>query len=411
MQWFRGFSKPRLSYANHQSPFKTVSAKELLWPLVDDRGRLFPAVVAEGDAIEAGAVLAQDEDVKLIAPLDGTVSAVGEAPFPPRLRAAQAFKVTPGELPAPLKLGKLVLPDSATIRQRVTESALQAYLPGLVREELLPLKGDVQILVVNACDQDLGLISRAQLLQDSLEGLAAIMQLCRDLSGAQRMLLAVPKPAVSAVQEALGNADVEVLPVGLRYPEAHDRVLKSNLVRQGADSKGLRVIPFGLARALFILATTGAPPAFQHLTVVTRDGKSQNVRIPYGASLRAALDACGAQIDTHDRVLLGGPMAGTPTFSLDTPVLPGIEGVTVLAATSQDEVISRPCVNCGACIEVCPAKLQVQNMGRICEYGQYDDAPDLQYCIDCGLCAYVCPSARPLVQWFRLAKNARKLND
>jgi electron transport complex protein RnfC len=66
-----------------------------------------------------------------------------------------------------------------------------------------------------------------------------------------------------------------------------------------------------------------------------------------------------------------------------------------------------PCINCGDCVDICPANVPVNLLVRFLAAGQYTegaDLYDLYSCIECGLCSYVCPSRIPIYQYIKLAK-------
>ncbi|MCX8146828.1 MAG: 4Fe-4S dicluster domain-containing protein, partial [Azovibrio sp.] len=66
-----------------------------------------------------------------------------------------------------------------------------------------------------------------------------------------------------------------------------------------------------------------------------------------------------------------------------------------------------PCIRCGRCAEVCPARLLPQQLYWYARAKDLDRVQDYHIfdCIECGCCAYVCPSHIPLVQYYRYAKT------
>ena len=100
-------------------------------------------------------------------------------------------------------------------------------------------------------------------------------------------------------------------------------------------------------------------------------------------------------------------MTGSAIYSLDYPIQPDTDAITVLDRTRAAYVSDYPCINCGECVRACPAKIQVPMLVRLLEAGQYDEAADsydLYSCIECGLCSYVCVSKIPIFQYIRLGK-------
>ena len=69
--------------------------------------------------------------------------------------------------------------------------------------------------------------------------------------------------------------------------------------------------------------------------------------------------------------------------------------------------MGRGCINCGQCIEACPVKLQPDQLLKLSDANDWDQADSLrlQDCIECGLCDRVCPSEINLSARFTQAKR------
>lgn len=100
-------------------------------------------------------------------------------------------------------------------------------------------------------------------------------------------------------------------------------------------------------------------------------------------------------------------MTGAAIYSDQFPVMPDTDAIMVQPGADIPLTSDYPCINCGDCIPICPARIQVNMLVRFLEAGQYQEAADLydlQSCVDCGLCAFVCPSKIPVFQYIKLAK-------
>ncbi len=100
-------------------------------------------------------------------------------------------------------------------------------------------------------------------------------------------------------------------------------------------------------------------------------------------------------------------MTGTAVYSDEHPIMPNTSAIMIQDSGNISHVSDYPCINCGDCIRICPAKIPINMLVRLLEAGQYEEAADhydLYSCIECGLCSLVCVSKIPIFQYIKLAK-------
>lgn len=144
------------------------------------------------------------------------------------------------------------------------------------------------------------------------------------------------------------------------------------------------------------------------LTIIGKQGKRYRVKATIGTPLRKIFNQFSIHINDRDRIVIGGPMTGFATYTFHHPVRPDMDLVIVQDRDSIPELSDNACINCGRCVQVCPANVPVNLLVRYLEVNQYEEAADkfdLESCIECGLCAYVCTARIPLYQYIRLGKH------
>ena len=106
------------------------------------------------------------------------------------------------------------------------------------------------------------------------------------------------------------------------------------------------------------------------------------------------------------RFVAGGPMMGHTLPNDELVVSPNLNCVLVLKDWKQAE--ERPCIRCGKCVSVCPAKLcpvlikdYQKNKRRLGELKP-------EKCVECGLCDYICPAGIPLREIIHSVKEGLK---
>jgi len=156
-------------------------------------------------------------------------------------------------------------------------------------------------------------------------------------------------------------------------------------------------------------------PLISRITTVTGDGvhSPQNVRARIGTTVADLIAFAGGYTDRAAQLIVGGPMTGKSVTTDRVPLVKASNCILALSETPTTGV-TRPCIRCGECAEVCPILLLPQQLHW---YACADDEDKLRLhgltdCIECGCCDLVCPSHIALTARFRQAKaRIRELAD
>lgn len=272
----------------------------------------------------------------------------------------------------------------------------------------------IRTLVVNGIDQDLLLTVNQHVVKNETAQVKSGIQALKAITGADRVVMVVPE---NLVQKA-NACGTEVKAVSDTYPSGLPHMIMKDLLGQvvsagdSLEDAGAFFLSAEAVAAIGSAMDTGNVPVSKLVTVVGKDGSATNVRARIGTPIGDVLEACNVTVKDRDRLILGGPMRGMATYSLDLPIEPQTDGIVV-----QDQVYSAlltdcPCVNCGECVRICPVKIPVNMLIRFLEGGFYEDARimyDLESCIECGLCSYVCVSRIPIFHYIKMGKHELRM--
>jgi electron transport complex protein RnfC len=133
--------------------------------------------------------------------------------------------------------------------------------------------------------------------------------------------------------------------------------------------------------------------------------------VPIGASAEDVIAFGGGLKEEAGKVLFGGPMMGTPIWSLKEPVIKTTGAITVMTRAEALQAEATACIHCGRCVSACPMFLNPTAFSRALGIDSKEERiarleeTKVALCMECGCCSYVCPANRPLVQNNRLAKG------
>ena len=253
-------------------------------------------------------------------------------------------------------------------------------------------------LIINALNPDPGVTWAEPMLVSHVENLRTGMELHRRMARADNVILAVPKGSKVAY-EGIPLAYVEP-----EYPNSVDVTGEEN--PEGVGIVGLHNI-WSLGR----VGRLGRPLIETVVTIGSYE-HSGNYIVRDGSTIGELLQFANIRLKDGDTVVRGGPLRGESLDRLDRSVTKGTYGIFVVEAGTIPPMEGHsPCVSCGACVLVCPARLKPSNLSRYAEFALHERcrAEHIESCLECGLCGYVCIARRPVLQYIRLAK--RKLAE
>ncbi len=132
-------------------------------------------------------------------------------------------------------------------------------------------------------------------------------------------------------------------------------------------------------------------------------GPTRTVRVRIGTSIGTLFSEIGGLARTPAKILVGNPLQGFEVADADTPVTKQIAAIIALTRDELGDAPEQPCINCGICVESCPANLEPVTLHKLLRNRRFEDARDagLEACRVCGICSHVCPSRIPLTASIR----------
>lgn len=372
-----------------------------LW--LDYEGRTPEKAVAKNALVYPGMLLARHPDPgtgDLHCPVIGVVSDAG----------AEGVLITVG-VPAPKPVKKAEGEDAPAVAEAAKAPEIPVTRPvdlgALNGEELVrtlkelgihtgPLTCPCGTLIINGLNPDPGVLWAEPMLAGQGDVLKAGVALLRRLTPATNLILAIGQGAGTEL------ADLDVRPVPAVYPSSLDPLVIKAVTGKECP-KGVRAVGLHEIWKLGRVARTGLPVTETVLTL-----NDINYLVPLGTPARDLLEHAGLRLGDGDALIFNGPLRGVAQSRPQAGVTSRTYGICLIR---RDEVPplqgDAPCIACGECVQVCPARLQPDILSRYAELGQDTKCGSLhiEACMDCGLCTYVCIARRPVLQYLRLARR------
>lgn len=394
--------------------------KEVLLPLNMHSGQAAESVVAVGDHVTVGQLIAREEgrnSAPVHASVSGTVKAI--EPYAVGGRKTTAIRIESDgkqercpdlKLPQPTNLDEFLqcVRDSGVVGLGGAAFPVWAKLAAAQ-------KNHISTVLVNGAECEPFITSDHRVMLEQGELIQKGVELLKRFLGSEEVIIGIEKNKPDAIEQLTDrfrdNPVVKVMPLGSVYPQGAKQVLLYNATGkvvgpgQRLASIGVIIINVTSLTKMAEYFATGMPLVER---IVTVDGSAvrepKNLIVPIGASIRDLVEACGGLKEEPGKILYGGPMMGKTVDTLDASVLKATNAIVVMNRKDAEKTKPSPCIHCGRCVAVCPLGLNPTAFARAMELEDEDaraailQKEQVSLCMECGCCSYVCPAHRPLAE-------------
>ncbi len=382
-------------------------------------------IVQVGQQVKTGQVIGEPQgtiSAYVHSPITGTVTSVSKINSPVHGMAVEAITIERSSdddwelLPA--------VDYERASREELLDVVKKAGIVGLggamfpTHVKFAPPK-PVDTLIINGAECEPYLtIDHRVMLERSDEILLGI-EITKKILGVKSVYIGIEynkKDAIDLLEKKWAGK-VQVVPLRTKYPQGAEKQLINAITGKEVPSGGLPsdigIVVQNVSTMLAIKqAIVDRKPLIERGMTLSGECVKENgnwwVRI--GTPISWIIENLGkgfVEGIEEVKVLMGGPMMGIPVSSLDTPLLKGNNGITVI---QEQERISTNCIRCSYCVFACPMNLQPYLLDLLSRKKRYDEAAaiGLLDCIECGSCSYSCPANVEHVKSIKLAKKVYK---
>ncbi len=397
-------------------------------PVVQHIGAPATVVVAKGDKVKVGTLIAQASGFVsanvhssvsgVVAKVDNELDAFGNR------RQVVVIDVEGDEWEETIDLKGDFKRTFNLTSEEIIERIKNAGIVGLggatfpTHVKLMPPPGKVaEVLIINAVECEPYLTSDHALMLEYADEILIGVQLLMRAAKVNRAIIGIEnnkKDAIALLQEKVSKLiGIEVCPLKMKYPQGSEKQLIDALIGRQVPSGALPievgaiVQNVGTAFAVYEAIVKNKPLVDR---IVTVTGKSlatpKNVLARIGTPMSALIAYAGGMPDDTFKIIAGGPMMGRAIVNVEAPIQKGSSGVLLMSERESVRVEMDNCIRCGKCVSVCCMGLQPYLLMSLVEKKMWQEAEQeaVYDCLECGSCSFTCPAHRPLLDYVRYGK-------
>ena len=425
---------PEENKLTHEVPTQVAPLpKQAIFPLSQHIGAPAKPVVAKGDKVKVGTVLAEAGGF-VSAPIHSSVSGTVA-------KIDTSFDATGYRKPV-IIINVEGDEWEESIDRSDTLETVEAH-PELTPEEIVeriknagvtgmggagfptfiklcpPPTAKAECVIINAVECEPYITSDYRLMMEHadeiLEGLKLLMKAAKVDKGYIGIETNKPMAIQLLTEKTAQLPQIEVVPLKQRYPQGGEKQLVDAVIRRQVPAPpaipvnvGAIVQNVGTAFAVY-QAVMKNKPLFERYTTVTGKQLSQpgNFLVRMGTPMKDLLALCGGIPEGEHKLLAGGPMMGKALNTDEVPVCKGTNSVTLISGEEAVRKDPDPCIRCAKCVGACPMGLEPYLLATLSAKKNWERAEreDIVSCIECGSCQFTCPSHRPILDNIRLGKS------
>ena len=399
-----------------------LPGKELVYPLSQHIGAPAKPIVTKGDHVQAGQKIAEMGgfvSANIHASVSGTVKEIKKVrnnvgSMVDAIVVENDEKYETVEFQSVQSLDTL---SKEEILERIKEGGVVgmggAGFPTHVK--LAPKEPDkIEYVLVNGAECEPYLTSDYRRMLEQPEwiigGLKCILKLFDNAKGYICIEDNKPDCIAKMTEMVKGEPKIEVRTLKTKYPQGAERCLiyavsgrEINSSMLPADA-GCVVDNIDTVCAVYRAVMAGEP-VMDRIVTVTGEAVADpcNFKAKMGTSFADLLEAAGGLKQPAKKIISGGPMMGFAMFDYHVPVVKTSSAMLCMTEDDISEKESTACINCGRCVNACPARLVPSRLATYSEHGQAElfEKHHGMECVECGCCSFVCPAKRPLTQSMR----------
>ena len=410
---------------------------EVVIPLIQHIGAPATPVVAKGDKVLTGQLLAQSMgfvSANIHSPISGTVKSIDLYPNGQGLlRQAIIIKREGDEWIESIDRTPEFKRECTLAPTEIINKIKEAGIVGLGGATFpthvklsIPDGQKAEILIINGVECEPYLTSDYRTMMERGEEMLTGVEILMRALRVERAVIGVEnnKPdAVAHLRELVvkGNyRGIEIMPLKTRYPQGGEKQLIAAVTGRQVPpppalpiSVGAVVCNASSAVAVYEAVQKNKPLIERVVTVTGKEiAEPRNLLMRFGVSVKSLIDVAGGLPEGDVKILNGGPMMGRAIVDINTPVMKGCSGITILTGKEASRHEELSCIKCAKCVSACPMGLEPYMLAKLGKLQKWDKAEEYNAvdCIECGCCSYTCPSYLPLLDYIRLAKQTVMAN-
>jgi electron transport complex protein RnfC len=283
-----------------------------------------------------------------------------------------------------------------------------------------PSDKKIDTLIINAAECEPYLTTDHRLMLEQPDKILIGTKILQKILGVKDVVIAIEKnkpDAIEVIRKKINSSKeyhgIKVIALETKYPQGGEKTLVSAVLDREIPSGKLtmdsRCIVQNIASAAAVAAAVlkGIPLVERVITVTGNPVKKPgNYLIPIGTSVEEILQYCQTDFSKAKKVIMGGPMMGVSLPDINVPVMKQTSGLLVLDELTPAESENN-CINCGNCVDVCPAGLVPSFLSKFSAKYMYEEAQEknVMDCMECGCCSYICPAKINILHRIRACKN------